>query len=94
MRADAFLINVSRGGVVDETALLKLLRGSRIRGACVDVFENEPELREEFKHLSNVRLSPHIAGLTPESWARKEEAVSEGMARAFAALCQDGTAAG
>jgi D-3-phosphoglycerate dehydrogenase len=93
MKADAFLINVSRGGVVDETALLKLLRASRIRGACLDVFENEPGLREEFKHLSNVKLSPHIAAFTPESWARKEVVVSEGMARAFAAPSQDRTAA-
>jgi D-3-phosphoglycerate dehydrogenase len=93
MRTDAFLISVSRGGAVDETALLKLLRGYRIRGACLDVFENEPELREEFKHLSNVKLSPHIAAFTSESCARKEEVVSKGMVEAFVALSEDGTAA-
>ena len=83
MRADAFLINVSRGGVVDETALLKLLRESRIRGACLDVFENEPELREEFKHLSNVKLSPHIAGLHARVVGTKGRGGERGYGQSF-----------
>jgi phosphoglycerate dehydrogenase-like enzyme len=73
--------------------LLKALHSSQIRRACLDVFENEFELKEEFKHLSNVKLSPHIAAFTPQSCARKEEVVSEGIAKAFMAISQEGTAA-
>ena len=64
MKADAVLINTSRGGVIDEPQLLHVLEKGLIGGACLDVFEDEP-LRPDhpFRSLENVILTPHTAGL-------------------------------
>lgn len=63
----AFLINVARGGIMDETALLDALTSGRIAGAGLDVFEREPPPHDHpFFALENVVLSPHSAGLTLE----------------------------
>ena len=64
MKADAVLINTSRGGVIDEPQLLHALEKGLIGGACLDVFEDEP-LRPDhpFRSLENVILTPHTAGL-------------------------------
>ena len=64
MKADAVLINTSRGGVIDEPQLLNALQKGLIGGACLDVFEDEP-LRPDhpFRSLENVILTPHTAGL-------------------------------
>ena len=61
MKPTAFLINTSRGPVIDETALVKALRNGVIRGAALDVFEFEPKLTSGLDKLSNVILTPHIA---------------------------------
>lgn len=61
MRPTACLINLARGGVVDDQALLAALRGGGIRAAGLDVFENEPRLDPGFLDLENVVLTPHIA---------------------------------
>lgn len=61
MRPTACLINLARGGVVDDQALLAALRGGGIRAAGLDVFENEPRLDPGFLELENVVLTPHIA---------------------------------
>jgi D-3-phosphoglycerate dehydrogenase len=63
----SILINTSRGGIVDEDFLIKLLREKRIRFACIDVFDNEPNVNPLFFNLNNVILSNHIAGKTVES---------------------------
>ena len=66
MRRDAFLINVARGEIVDEAALIRALQERRIAGAALDVFEREPLPADSpLWKLDNVILSPHIAGITP-----------------------------
>ncbi len=60
MRRDAYLINIARGGVVDDAALVAALREKRIAGAGLDVFEHEPEVPAEMLALDNVVLTPHI----------------------------------
>lgn len=60
MKPDAVLINIARGGIVDEVALIDALKQRKIFGAGVDVFENEPNFRKEFLQLSNVVLLPHL----------------------------------
>jgi len=61
MRSSATLINVARGGVVDDVALISALRNKQIAAAGLDVFEHEPRFNPEFLSLPNVVLTPHIA---------------------------------
>jgi len=67
MKPTAFLVNAARGPVVDEVALLDALKGKRIAGAGLDVFEKEPELTPGLAELSNVVLAPHIGSGTWET---------------------------
>lgn len=60
MKPSAHLINVARGGVVDDDALIATLAARRIAGAGLDVFENEPALDRRFCDLDNVVVTPHI----------------------------------
>ncbi|MCF8149588.1 MAG: D-glycerate dehydrogenase [Burkholderiaceae bacterium] len=60
MKPTAHLINVARGGIVDDSALIEALRQKRITGAGLDVFENEPALDAGYFELDNVVLTPHI----------------------------------
>lgn len=62
-----FLINVSRGTVIDEAALLHALQDKRIGGAALDVFEHEPQVPPEFFQLDNVVMVPHIASATVQT---------------------------
>ena len=64
MKPTAILINSTRGGVVDDAALIAALRSGVIRAAGLDVFENEPRLNPEFLRLDNVVLMPHIGSST------------------------------
>ena len=67
MKPTATLINIARGGIVDELALAKALQEKRIFAAGIDVFEGEPSVRPELLALSNVVLSPHIASATAKT---------------------------
>ncbi len=60
MKPTAHLINVARGGIVDDEALLSALRQRRLAGAGLDVFEGEPKFNPGFLELDNVALTPHI----------------------------------
>jgi phosphoglycerate dehydrogenase-like enzyme len=67
MKPTAVVINVGRGPVIDEVALLWMLREKRIKGAALDVFEQEPLPAEHpFYKLENVLLSPHCADHTAD----------------------------
>ena len=62
-----FLINVARGSVVDEAALIEALQSGVIAGAALDVFENEPNVPQELWNLPNVVLTPHMASATRQT---------------------------
>jgi len=67
MKPTAYLINASRGGVIDEAALIQCLKEKKIAGAGLDVFAQEPPEKDNpLKGLDNVILTPHIGGLTLE----------------------------
>ena len=70
MKSTAILINAARGGVVDDAALVEVLKRGTLAAAGLDVFENEPTLNPEFLKLKNVVLTPHIASST-EATRRK-----------------------
>lgn len=67
MKRNAYLINTSRGPIVDEAALAKTLKRNGIAGAALDVFEFEPKVTPELKKLDNVILTPHTASATIEA---------------------------
>ena len=62
-----YLINIARGSVVDEGALIVALQQKKIAGAALDVFENEPNPSLEFLNIDNVLLTPHIGSATSET---------------------------
>jgi glyoxylate reductase len=64
MKRTAVLVNIARGGVVDDAALVGALRHGRIAAAGLDVYENEPALHPGLLELENVVLTPHIASST------------------------------
>lgn len=78
MQKGSFIINTSRGGIVNEGDLLKYLKNGHLGGAMLDVFENEP-IKDStlFSGLKNLILTPHIAGLTVESNVRVSQTISD-----------------
>ncbi len=67
MKPTAVLVNLARGGVVDDAALIRSLRDGRLAAAGLDVFEGEPALNPGFLELENVVLTPHIASSTRQT---------------------------
>ena len=87
MPQTAVLVNTSRGGVVDEEALVEALRSGTIRGAALDVFATEPvdaASGERFFGVPNLLLTPHIAGITEESHQRVSSMVANAVAEVLA----------
>jgi len=79
-----FLVNVSRGSVVDTAALADALRERRIAGAGLDVYEGEPEPPRALIDLDNIVLTPHMGGWSPEALDRSVQQFLDNAARHFA----------
>jgi len=82
MKPTAYLINTSRGAVVDEAALVHALEGGKIAGAALDVFENEPLIHPGLKR-SNVVLAPHIASASIETRTKMACMAAENVVALF-----------
>ena len=74
MKPGAYLINASRGPVVEEPALVQPLQEGKIAGAALDVFEDEPlPSNSALRTMGNCLLAPHNANSSPEAWQRVHE---------------------
>jgi lactate dehydrogenase-like 2-hydroxyacid dehydrogenase len=82
--AKGFLVNIARGSVVDEPALLEALQQGRICGAGLDVFADEPRVPEAFFALENVVLQPHVASATHPTRTAMGQLVIDNLAAHFA----------
>jgi lactate dehydrogenase-like 2-hydroxyacid dehydrogenase len=78
------LVNVARGSVVDEAALLKCLQEGALGAAGLDVFEEEPKMSEAFWQLDNVVLTPHIGSATHETRAAMSRLTLDNLIAHFA----------
>ena len=76
---EGYLINIARGSVVDQQALVAALETGRIAGAGLDVFEQEPQVPDALRQLDNVVITPHIASSTRETMAAMADLVFENM---------------
>lgn len=83
MKRGAYVINVARGTLVDEAALVEALRAGTVAGAALDVFENEPPSNRALLDHPNVIVTPHIGASTPEGQSRAGMAVVEEVLRAL-----------
>jgi phosphoglycerate dehydrogenase-like enzyme len=84
MKKGAVLINTSRGGIVDEQALADALNSGHLRGAAVDVFQDEPDLTGcPLIGLENVLLTPHSSAISPEIMVRAAVYTMENLNRFY-----------
>jgi D-2-hydroxyacid dehydrogenase (NADP+) len=85
MKPDAGLINVSRGPLIDETALAQALREKKIGGAALDVFAQEPLPSDSpLWDLENLLITPHTAAMTDKLWERHYKLITENLRRYLA----------
>jgi phosphoglycerate dehydrogenase-like enzyme len=85
MKPDAYLINVARGPLIDESALLDALQHRRIAGAALDVFNEEPlPANSPFWSLDNILITPHTAAVTDRLWERHYRLIVDNMKRFLA----------
>ncbi len=83
MKPTAYLINTSRGPIIEEVALAKALTDKTIKGAALDVFEFEPKITPELLTLDNVILTPHIASATEETRSKMSLLAAENIVEAL-----------
>ena len=80
MKPTAYLINVARGTLIDEPALIDALRSNRIAGAALDVTVKEPLPPESpLWKLPNAFITPHVSGATEDTWQRQEDLIAENL---------------
>jgi glyoxylate reductase len=79
MKSTAFVINTTRGAVIDEAALVRALQTKRIAGAGLDVFEREPQLEPGLSELESVVLAPHLGSATVEVRAQMANIVVDNI---------------
>jgi len=85
LKPGAVLINVARGDILDEDALLEALEGGRLRGAALDVFQTEPlPADSRFWRLPNVLITPHVSATTTRFWEREVDLIRDNVARYLA----------
>lgn len=78
------IVNISRGSVIDEPALIEFLKERRIAGAALDVFASEPDIDGAFLTLDNVVLQPHVGSATVETRGAMAQLVVDNLAAHFA----------
>lgn len=83
MKPTAYLVNTSRGPIVDENALTEALKNKVIKGAALDVFEFEPKISKGLLKLDNVVLTPHTASATEEARAKMAEVAAQNIIEAL-----------
>jgi glyoxylate reductase len=83
MKPSAFIINAARGPIVDEEALVQALQASRLAGAGLDVFENEPRVHPALLAMDNVTLSPHVGSATAVTRLRMAMLAAENLLAAL-----------
>ena len=83
MKPSAYLINTSRGPIIDEAALAMALSDKTIKGAALDVFEFEPKITPELLSLDNIILTPHIASATEETRSKMSVIAAENIIEAL-----------
>ena len=81
---DGYIVNIARGSVIDEAAMLEFLQSNKIAGAALDVFENEPKIDETFFGLENAVLQPHVGSATQETRNAMAQLVVDNLAAHFA----------
>jgi len=85
MKPGAYVINVARGALIDETALTEALRNRRIGGAALDVFDHEPlPAGSPLWELDNLLITPHTAATTDKMWERHYALIQENLRRYLA----------
>jgi D-3-phosphoglycerate dehydrogenase len=83
MKKSSYIINTSRGGILDENALYDLLKDQKIAGAGLDVFEVEPPVNRKFFELPNVLCTPHIGAQTKEAQELAARVIAEKLIHRF-----------
>lgn len=78
-----FIVNIARASVIATADLIAALEQRRIAGAALDVFDHEPQVPDALKTLSNVLLTPHVAGLSPEATQGTVELVGKNLVAFF-----------
>jgi lactate dehydrogenase-like 2-hydroxyacid dehydrogenase len=83
IKPTAFVINTTRGNILDEEALVEALQAGQLRGAGLDVFEHEPRVHPALLEMSNVVLLPHVGSATAETRQRMALLAAENLIAAL-----------